>query len=288
MPVASGTPLAELSSCLFMGTVVHEGSADAVVVATGAATQFGRIAVGLGRAASPDRVPGRPAPLLGAPGQGRRRRSASRSSSINVALGRPCHRRGAVLPRDRGRHHPAAAARGRVDQPGHRVAAAGREEGAGQAAGVHRGPRRHRRAVHRQDRHPHRRPHQLRRADRPGRRRQRRRPPARAGVQRGDPHGRHRRRRQPARRRPVGSARRGATCPTGEFRGSPSLRSTTNAGASPCSSTTTANGSSSPRALPSRSSTAAPTSPTSARRVLDASSPPATGWWPSPAAPLPS
>ena len=31
-----------------MGTVVHEGSADAVVVATGRLTQFGRIAVGLG------------------------------------------------------------------------------------------------------------------------------------------------------------------------------------------------------------------------------------------------
>jgi len=47
-PVASGAPLADLSSCLFMGTVVHEGSADAVVVATGPTTQFGRIAVGLG------------------------------------------------------------------------------------------------------------------------------------------------------------------------------------------------------------------------------------------------
>lgn len=47
-PVPSGAPLAELSSCLFAGTVVHEGTADAVVVATGAATQFGRIAVGLG------------------------------------------------------------------------------------------------------------------------------------------------------------------------------------------------------------------------------------------------
>ena len=31
-PVASGAALAELSSCLFMGTVVHEGAADAVVV----------------------------------------------------------------------------------------------------------------------------------------------------------------------------------------------------------------------------------------------------------------
>lgn len=47
-PVASGVPLDELSSCLFMGTVVHEGAADAVVVGIGSATQFGRIAVGLG------------------------------------------------------------------------------------------------------------------------------------------------------------------------------------------------------------------------------------------------
>jgi len=47
-PVEAGTPLAELSSCLFMGTVVTEGSAEAVVVATGARTQFGAIAMGLG------------------------------------------------------------------------------------------------------------------------------------------------------------------------------------------------------------------------------------------------
>ncbi len=46
--VAIGAPLAELSSCLFMGTIVHGGSASGVVIATGAATQFGRIAVGLG------------------------------------------------------------------------------------------------------------------------------------------------------------------------------------------------------------------------------------------------
>ncbi len=46
--VESGAALADLSSCLFMGTVVHEGSADAVVVATGLSTQFGRIAAGLG------------------------------------------------------------------------------------------------------------------------------------------------------------------------------------------------------------------------------------------------
>ena len=51
-----------------------------------------------------------------------------------------------------------------VDQPGHRVAPAGRAQGAGQTAGLHRGPRRRRRAVHRQDRHPDRGPDQLRRA----------------------------------------------------------------------------------------------------------------------------
>ena len=44
----AGAPLAELSSCLFMGTIVQQGSADAVVVATGRRTQFGRIAAGVG------------------------------------------------------------------------------------------------------------------------------------------------------------------------------------------------------------------------------------------------
>jgi len=37
----------DLPSCAFMGTVVHHGSAAAVVVATGPATAFGKIAVGL-------------------------------------------------------------------------------------------------------------------------------------------------------------------------------------------------------------------------------------------------
>jgi Mg2+-importing ATPase len=47
-PVAVGTPLAELTGCALMGTVVHAGSARGVVVATGARTGFGRIATGLG------------------------------------------------------------------------------------------------------------------------------------------------------------------------------------------------------------------------------------------------
>jgi Mg2+-importing ATPase len=47
-PVSPGTPLADLSGCALMGTVVHAGSADGVVVATGARTEFGKIAAGLG------------------------------------------------------------------------------------------------------------------------------------------------------------------------------------------------------------------------------------------------
>jgi len=47
-PVKAGASLADLSSCLFMGTVISEGSCDAVVAATGARTQFGVIAMGLG------------------------------------------------------------------------------------------------------------------------------------------------------------------------------------------------------------------------------------------------
>ena len=45
--VAAGTPLAELTGCALMGTVVHAGSGTGVVVATGRATEFGKIAAGL-------------------------------------------------------------------------------------------------------------------------------------------------------------------------------------------------------------------------------------------------
>lgn len=38
----------DLPSCAFMGTVVHQGSASAVVVDTGSSTEFGKIATGLG------------------------------------------------------------------------------------------------------------------------------------------------------------------------------------------------------------------------------------------------
>jgi Mg2+-importing ATPase len=45
--VPAGTPLAELSGCALMGTVVHTGSGRGVVVATGPRTEFGKIAAGL-------------------------------------------------------------------------------------------------------------------------------------------------------------------------------------------------------------------------------------------------
>jgi P-type Mg2+ transporter len=47
-PVAAGTPLAELRCCALMGTVVRAGSGTGLVVATGGAAEFGRIALGLG------------------------------------------------------------------------------------------------------------------------------------------------------------------------------------------------------------------------------------------------
>jgi Mg2+-importing ATPase len=54
MPVAKGTrpvrpaaPLAELSGCALMGTVVHAGSGRGLVTATGARAEFGKIAAGL-------------------------------------------------------------------------------------------------------------------------------------------------------------------------------------------------------------------------------------------------
>jgi Mg2+-importing ATPase len=47
-PVSQDAPLADLTSCLFMGTVLQAGSCTAVVVATGGRAEFGRIALGLG------------------------------------------------------------------------------------------------------------------------------------------------------------------------------------------------------------------------------------------------
>ncbi len=46
-PVPPGTPLAELTCCALMGTVVNAGSGRGVVVTTGARAEFGKIAAGL-------------------------------------------------------------------------------------------------------------------------------------------------------------------------------------------------------------------------------------------------
>ncbi len=46
--VSDAVSLGDLASCAFMGTIVHGGAGEAVVVTTGAATEFGKIAAGLG------------------------------------------------------------------------------------------------------------------------------------------------------------------------------------------------------------------------------------------------
>jgi Mg2+-importing ATPase len=46
-PVAGAVALGDLTSCLFMGTVIQSGSCTGVVVATGGRAEFGRIALGL-------------------------------------------------------------------------------------------------------------------------------------------------------------------------------------------------------------------------------------------------
>ena len=141
------------STCAFMGTIVHQGSARGVVVSTGSATAFGRIAVGLGsppaytafqiglnefsRAAGLDR--------------GHPHRLDLRHQRRHVETG---DRRRAVFPGDRDRDHPAAAAGHRQRQPRGGVAGAGASQGAGQAPGYDRGSRQHPAALHRQDGHP--------------------------------------------------------------------------------------------------------------------------------------
>jgi P-type Mg2+ transporter len=47
-PVPAGSALADLSSCVFMGTLIQSGGCTGVVVATGGRAEFGRIALGLG------------------------------------------------------------------------------------------------------------------------------------------------------------------------------------------------------------------------------------------------
>jgi len=88
--------------CAFMGTVGPPGSGSGVVVLTGTATAFGRIAAGPGREAEPDGVRGRAVPVLTVPVRRgrradrlhlRRQRGAVAASDRGAAL-LPGHRRG--------------------------------------------------------------------------------------------------------------------------------------------------------------------------------------------------
>ena len=114
--------------------------------------EFGRIAAGLGTRQPETDVPGGAAPLLlpAAVGGARVDRRHPGHQSAPAPAG---HRLGAVRPGHRGRHHASAAARRGQHQPGDRRASTGQAQSAGQEAGVHRGPRRHRHADHRQDGH---------------------------------------------------------------------------------------------------------------------------------------
>ncbi len=72
-PVPAAPPLAELSSCLFMGTVVHEGDGRRCRGRDRSPRpQFGRIAVGLGERHPQTEFQLGLHPLLGPAGQGRR------------------------------------------------------------------------------------------------------------------------------------------------------------------------------------------------------------------------
>ena len=108
-PVPPASPLAELASCALMGTVVHGGTGRGVVVATGTASQLGRISVGLA---------GRPVETQFQVGLRRFSMllvyvAAGLTTSIfaiNVALHRPVLDAPAGLAGDRRRHHATAPA----------------------------------------------------------------------------------------------------------------------------------------------------------------------------------
>src|SRR5690242_5577322 len=151
-PVAAGMPLAELSSCALMGTVVRAGSGTGVVVATGGDAEFGRIAVGLGQRQPETEF------------QAGLRKFSMLLVQVAGAL------TGAIFIINVVMHKPVldallfslAIAVGISPQllpavvstslaAGSRQLA--RPQGPGQAPGLHRGPGQRRRVVHRQDRH---------------------------------------------------------------------------------------------------------------------------------------
>lgn len=137
-PVAPGLALADLSSCTFMGTIVREGSGQGVVVATGAHTAFGTIALGLG-----ERHPETAFQV------GLRRFSALLAKVaavltsifvVNLLLRGPLIDALLFSLAIAVGITPAPAGGGHY-QPGHRLQAARPQQGAGEAVGRHRGPR---------------------------------------------------------------------------------------------------------------------------------------------------
>ena len=154
---------ADLSSCVFMGTIVQQGSGRGVVVGTGASTSFGKIASGLA-----DRPPETGFQV------GLRKFSKLLATIalvvsilvflINVVLGRPLLE--ALL-------FSLAIAVGLTPELfpaivsvslSRRFPGPGEAACPGEAAGGHRGPGKHPDTFHRQNRHPHRRCHHVSRA----------------------------------------------------------------------------------------------------------------------------
>ena len=290
-PVPTGAPLAELSSCVFMGTVVHAAAAAASWSPPGARTEFGRIAVGLGEPPARDRVPARPRPLLGAAGQGRRRADRHDLRRSTSLLHRPVI--DACCSRWRSR---SASPRSCCPRSCRTSLATGSRRLAATKVLV-------KRLVCIEDLGD----IDVLFTDKTGTLTDghisfdaRRSPPTAATATtcsrsaccatRPTSTGGTRGRRQPARRRPVGVARRDGTARAGELPpGRHRCRSTTTAGWSPCSSdrdgaaTARHQGRArgGPRPLRRRRRRRAPTRSTP-------SSPPATGWSPSPPGPPPS
>ena len=204
--VVEGCEVADMSSCVFMGTVVRGGNGEGVVVATGRRTRIRPDRGRVGGAPGGHGVPGGPEQVLrpARPGRGCAHHLDLRHQP-RLAAAPP--RIAAVLARDRRGHHPPAPPRGRHRRVWRPVAATLRARGARETPRVHRGPRRHRGPAHGQDGNTYRGQGQLRARDRRRRRARSGCAAPRAPLQRGHDRGRPRGRRQPARRRAVGGPR---------------------------------------------------------------------------------
>ena len=114
------------AACALMGTIVHAGRRPRRGRGDRRPRRSARSPPGSANA-SRDRVPGRAAPVLAATRAGRGRADGVHLRDQRRAAPAAA-RRVAVLPRDRGRHHAAAAAGDRGDQPRRRVSGAGRRK----------------------------------------------------------------------------------------------------------------------------------------------------------------